>query len=423
MTVCDKIPAADTSSLSVSRDNRSRAGSPIRSSKEEYKDLHREQEKVPLKFDDPPRFPEMIDFSLPAPVSMSIIDPIVDVAVKNCVILLPNDGNDEATLSILARRLQQEEKESAFIMLRDIHAVRSGNSGYHFVESEGAPVAGLSAMVRTVLVNTVKNGLVENCHFPPRSIIVVGHMVGGTAALAAATVWNKVELGGIVSVGGPMSTDNQLAQNVKTVTPALILGGILGNFNASALQSIQDTFTHFNSELRPGADDKVPGLGELKPLLDFIAHRLRREEWTKQAVLSLGKGCRRSNYVSLTSVEGGGIRGYGSLLILRELMNRIGDEEKRLGHTESSFAPYDYKPTSENPTIGDDESMSARSLTPFKPFNPANLSGSTDRSTSGLHRPQHTVDPDHSRFFLPCHYFTYAAGTSTGGYVRVSNLR
>lgn len=44
--------------------------------------------------------------------------------------------------------------------------------------------------------------------------------------------------------------------------------------------------------------------------------------------------------------DGGGIRGYGSLLILRDLMNKIGEEEKRLDpRTESSFWPCDFKPT------------------------------------------------------------------------------
>ena len=80
-------------------------------------------------------------------------------------------------------------------------------------------------------------------------------------------------------------------------------------------------------------------------------------------------------------------------------MNKIGDEEKKLDRkhgaepTESSFAPHEYKPTSENPWDAP-ESLSTRiQATPH---------GSDD------------VNP--SPYFLPCHYFTYAAGTSTGGY-------
>lgn len=102
-------------------------------------------------------------------------------------------------------------------------------------------------------------------------------------------------------------------------------------------------------------------------------------------------------------LDGGGIRGYGSLLILQALMNKIGEYEKSLGATESSFAPCDYRPTTR------------RSAAP--------PSGSADSPPSS-----HFDVPDadavvatpsdelsNSSLFLPCHYFNYAAGTSTGG--------
>lgn len=92
-------------------------------------------------------------------------------------------------------------------------------------------------------------------------------------------------------------------------------------------------------------------------------------------------------------IDGGGIRGYGSLLILRALMDKIGEEEKGLDpNVKSSFAPYDYKPIPkktcgalDNSEVDDDVVATA---------------------TQGL---------PNSSLFLPCHYFTYAAGTSTGG--------
>ena len=89
---------------------------------------------------------------------------------------------------------------------------------------------------------------------------------------------------------------------------------------------------------------------------------------------------------NLTLLDGGGIRGYGSLLILKDLMNKIGTEEKRLDRNiESSFSPCIYKPTSAHTS------------------NPGAIIASP---TQGL---------SDSALFLPCHYFNYAAGTSTGG--------
>ena len=98
-------------------------------------------------------------------------------------------------------------------------------------------------------------------------------------------------------------------------------------------------------------------------------------------------------------IDGGGIRGYGSLLILQDLMNKVGEEEKRLQDIRSSFAPYKWKPL-----------RSRRKLTNGEPErHPSN-----NLSPAALN---HDVPPptQNSSLFLPCHYFTYIAGTSTGG--------
>ena len=68
-------------------------------------------------------------------------------------------------------------------------------------------------------------------------------------------------------------------------------------------------------------------------------------------------------------------------------MLKIGKVEKRLGAAESSFAPCIYKPTKPGLDDGDFGTPVAT-------------------RSEGL---------PNSALFLPCHYFTYAAGTSTGG--------
>lgn len=98
------------------------------------------------------------------------------------------------------------------------------------------------------------------------------------------------------------------------------------------------------------------------------------------------------------SVDGGGIRGYGSLLILQALMEKVGVEERRIDPSiKSSFSPCMYKPTKigfSTPYSGDIESFKADIVSETDP--------------SGL---------PHDSLFLPCHYFDYGAGTSTGGCV------
>ena len=87
-------------------------------------------------------------------------------------------------------------------------------------------------------------------------------------------------------------------------------------------------------------------------------------------------------------------------------MNKIGDLEKSLGgpEAESSFAPRAYRPMSNKSSH-----MDADNNTQPPP------------SGKGIHIepediiPTPTHEVPNSSLFLPCHYFDYAAGTSTGG--------
>lgn len=227
----------------------------------------------------------------------------------------------------------------------------------------------------------------------PSNIMILGHCQGGMAALAMVGLWDEVEFGGVISIGGPLPPDVQLPSAVKAKTPALILRAELGDINPSALNRIKETFVTVDVETREGAHDTVPDQNALRPILDFFAHRFHREEWEKQAIVSFGESESSNQLVfkaNQTDLDGGGVRGLGSLLILQELMNKVGDEEKRLdredGCAESSFSPCLYKP---------------RAL--------------TDSSEDGIPSATNSEGLPNSSLYLPCHYFNYAAGTSTGG--------
>lgn len=80
-------------------------------------------------------------------------------------------------------------------------------------------------------------------------------------------------------------------------------------------------------------------------------------------------------------------------------MNKIGDEEKRYDlDTHSSFFPSPFRPISAQSGMSKDAAGGPQSL-----------------GGSAIVASPHGNLPNSSLFY-PCHYFTYAAGTSTGGY-------
>ncbi|KAI1377436.1 FabD/lysophospholipase-like protein [Hypoxylon crocopeplum] len=102
----------------------------------------------------------------------------------------------------------------------------------------------------------------------------------------------------------------------------------------------------------------------------------RRGPWLKKHVLTF---------------DGGGVRGYYSLLFILRLMQYIGKEENRLGMAHENNA--------------DTPGANEKRITSFYPCDePNNLS--------------HLDDNEYTPF-LPCHYFDYIAGTSTGGLIAI----
>lgn len=125
--------------------------------------------------------------------------------------------------------------------------------------------------------------------------------------------------------------------------------------------------------------------------------------WDQKAILSLGKSwsgesADRVRGIWLTwLIDGGGIRGYSSLLILQALMTKIKDieqsqpagKEEWEGPADSSYHPVD----AVQATSTDSGSISETS----------DVSSTANKSSQ----------------FLLCHYFDYMAGTSTGGLIAI----
>lgn len=135
--------------------------------------------------------------------------------------------------------------------------------------------------------------MIKKCSFPPSSIVILGQKQGGMVALASVATWDLIQFAGVVSIGAFLPTFTATLKREQVHTPAIIIVEET-RYSAESAQWQQSKalFHHV---------DKV-GLGDLKvegtieniekkwqPLLDFYAHRLRREEWTKQSIITFGK--------------------------------------------------------------------------------------------------------------------------------------
>jgi predicted esterase len=257
----------------------------------ECENIRRRQKGISTHKDGPPRQPEPADF--PRSLSLTILSATIE-PLEHCVLLLHQSTGDETSLEPLARSLRSNLAECVFISIRASQAIPGGNSGYHWGDPDRQWDIGFIGASRIILEDIIKDSLVAKCNFQPQSIVILGHGQGGMAALAAAASWNDLELGGVISIGGPIPTYALLPSTVKAKTPALILSGAIGDISAAALKQIKDTFIYTDlCELSSTLDIMLNSQDELEPLFGFLAHRLRREEWNKQAVISFGKIVRR----------------------------------------------------------------------------------------------------------------------------------
>jgi hypothetical protein len=124
--------------------------------------------------------------------------------------------------------------------------------------------------------------------------------------------------------------------------------------------------------------------------------------WNSYNLLSLGESTVHTLANESNESDGGGIRGYWSLLVLERLMQHVANAEQKLWQDTASndalpgctsFYPFQFPDhTSHAPYASDEKSRIA-------------IAGDAAARLKLT---------DASRRFLPCHYFDFICGTSTG---------
>lgn len=285
-------PPSEGSASLLHTGTTSEKGLTVRAVEARFQELKQRHHDVPYTGDKTPRLPTRADFS--PSILLQIVPERTEKDVEHIVIFLPHSGASESSLKKLALDLNKQQPETSFVLLRGLEEVPTPNGGYQWADSAGEWDEGFLEASEAILANVIKASLIVNCGFAPHDILLIGHGQGGMAAMATAALWDDVELGGVVSIGGPLPSYVQSDSTKRIKTPALAMGGGLGRLTNRALNCIKARFICVDTYICAGAHDTLLEDEEsrrplLERLLEFLAHRLRREEWDKQAVLSFGK--------------------------------------------------------------------------------------------------------------------------------------
>jgi predicted esterase len=266
---------------------------------EDFEALTERQDGMPsYRREDRPRIPTAEELRA-LPVVANIIPPKARERVENIIIALHDHSGNEFLLQEFAE-LRLRPKDTTCLLLRGVSAVAGKENSYQWKDNLNT----FFTTSQLILGEVISALLISKCNFAARRIIVFGQGEGAMAALATLLTWERVELGGVICVGGQLPSYATLSGDIKSKTAVLLLGGALGMTTPAAKNRIEQNFSYVDCDLLEGKDDVLPRGHQLISLQDFFEHRLHHEEWTKPAIITFGEaGSRLSKRSVLTSIR------------------------------------------------------------------------------------------------------------------------
>ena len=240
----------------------------------------------------PPSFPTLADF--PSNIKLVITPPPASSSqLTNVLILLHGLGDTIEPFAALGKQLSLPETTCIAIQGPTLLPFELG--GFHFgddIQFNAAtgqmdPDAGFSKVVKTLTKEIIEAGLVHKCGYRPRDIMFFGFGQGGMAALAAASSLPH-ELGGIVSIGGPLPATDASTKDIES--PVLVLGGSSNTLiTRTALERIKTTFRNVEYHKWDRSGDSMPRKrDEMLPIMRFFARRLKSQRGVPDGSFEIG---------------------------------------------------------------------------------------------------------------------------------------
>ena len=143
-----------------------------------------------------------------------------------------------------------------------------------------------------LLKDIIENGLGAKCGYSPQEIVLFGLGQGAMAALAAALPFPE-DLGGIISIGGPLPiSKSPLATGAsnKSKTPVLVLGGSSNTLiTPKAIITLKTVFEFLEYSGWVRSQDGMPrSREEMLPIMQFFSRRLKSRRGIPQGSVEIG---------------------------------------------------------------------------------------------------------------------------------------
>lgn len=214
----------------------------------------------------------------------------------NVLILLHGLGDTHASFTTLGR--QMNLPETACISIRAPKPLPFDLGGFHWGDDLNFdPTSdamekdtGFRSAAKIIMEDVLRDGLIKNCGYSHRDIVLFGFAQGGMVALQVGAELQDEELGGIVSVGGwlPESAP-MLPIDKKSQTPVLLCKAATGSeVPASAVNRMKDTFKFAEvKEWKRKGDGMPRNRDEMLPIMQFFARRLRSRRGVPEGAVEL----------------------------------------------------------------------------------------------------------------------------------------